>query len=331
MSDDLSAAAEAMGVPEAMVQRSAEARAKADGVSVEAVLAAWAGGDSAPTPAAVPEPAEVAPMPEETPAEPVQPEPQPSEPTPATLASPPTPEPPVVPERPVPATVRTDQAAEWESVTSVPTAGLKERTRTEIPTWLTSTFVVLPLIGLLYLLLFANGPDCGDSGLLAVDRATGEVVNCDGSPFEGRGAPGGSADFLARGQTLYSDSQVACSGCHGINGDGGVGPAFVGGAILATFPSCDDHVRWVQLGSAGWQAQVGPEYGAQSTLSEGGMPDFGDTLSDEDLRAVVLFERVRFGNIDLDEALVDCGLVIPEPEGEETPAGETEPAEEPAG
>jgi mono/diheme cytochrome c family protein len=187
---------------------------------------------------------------------------------------------------------------------------------------LTIAFVILPLAGLLYLVQFPAGPDCGDSGLLAVDRATGEVENCDGTPFEGRGAPGGGpADFLARGQVLYADAQVACSGCHGNNGQGGVGPAFAGGAVLATFPTCGEHVQWVRLGSGGWQSEVGAEYGAQGTLSKGGMPNFSDSLSDEDLRSVVLFERIRFGGADLDEALIDCGLVVPElaAEGEDAP------------
>lgn len=44
MSDSLSAAASALGAPEALVKRSAEARAKASGVSVDDILAAWAGG-----------------------------------------------------------------------------------------------------------------------------------------------------------------------------------------------------------------------------------------------------------------------------------------------
>ena len=41
---DLAAAAAAMGVPEALVKRSAEARARATGTSVDDILAAWAGG-----------------------------------------------------------------------------------------------------------------------------------------------------------------------------------------------------------------------------------------------------------------------------------------------
>lgn len=44
MSDYLTAAAQALSAPEALVKRSAEARAKAGGVTVDEVLAAWAGG-----------------------------------------------------------------------------------------------------------------------------------------------------------------------------------------------------------------------------------------------------------------------------------------------
>lgn len=52
---DLTAAAAAMGLPESLVQRSAEARAAETGGSVDEILAAWAGGapaPSAPQPAA---------------------------------------------------------------------------------------------------------------------------------------------------------------------------------------------------------------------------------------------------------------------------------------
>lgn len=328
MSDHLTAAAEAMGAPEALVQRSAEARAQATGVSADELLAAWAGAGAIP--AGKPPPAaEAAAAPAEEPAAvaevapAAEAEPVPETPAAAPAMEEPAPVPPAVPPRPVPETIELSDAADWKTVTSVPTAGLKERTGARMPSWLTSLFVVLPLAAVLYLLQFSSGSECGAAGQLAVDPRTGEVANCDGSPFEGRGTAGGTANFLAVGQTLYADTQVACSGCHGSNGEGGVGPAFTGGAVLATFPSCAEHVQWVQLGSSGWQAQVGPEYGAAGTLSRGGMPGFANDLSDEELRSVVVFERVRFGGADLDEALVDCGLAIPElEEGGEAPADE---------
>ncbi len=48
MSDQLSAAAEAMGIPEALVERSAGARAAEAGTSAEEIIAAWAGGGAVP-------------------------------------------------------------------------------------------------------------------------------------------------------------------------------------------------------------------------------------------------------------------------------------------
>lgn len=78
MSEQLSAAAAAMGIPEALVERSAEARAVEAGTSSEEILAAWAGGEAPPAPAA-PEAAEE-PVQEEAPDEPADVE----EPEPAT-------------------------------------------------------------------------------------------------------------------------------------------------------------------------------------------------------------------------------------------------------
>ncbi|MCY3653382.1 MAG: cbb3-type cytochrome c oxidase subunit II [bacterium] len=56
MSDLLAAAAAAMGSPEHLVERSAQARATAEGLAYEEVLAAWAGGTAAPVTAAPPAP-----------------------------------------------------------------------------------------------------------------------------------------------------------------------------------------------------------------------------------------------------------------------------------
>lgn len=68
MSELLSAAAAAMGMPEALVQRSAEARAAETGASTDDILAAWSGG--APAPAAAPAASAEAP-PGEAPPQPV--------------------------------------------------------------------------------------------------------------------------------------------------------------------------------------------------------------------------------------------------------------------
>jgi cytochrome c oxidase cbb3-type subunit II len=57
MSELSAAAADALGIPEAIVQRSAAARAEETGMTVDEVLTAWAGGGDIPPPAA-PAPAE---------------------------------------------------------------------------------------------------------------------------------------------------------------------------------------------------------------------------------------------------------------------------------
>jgi cytochrome c oxidase cbb3-type subunit II len=55
MSELSAAAAAALGLPEAIVQRSAAARAAETGMSVDDVLAAWAGGGDIPAPVSSPE------------------------------------------------------------------------------------------------------------------------------------------------------------------------------------------------------------------------------------------------------------------------------------
>ncbi len=84
MSEFLAAAAAALNAPEVVVQRSAEAKAKATGASVDSILQAWAGGEAVAAPAGeAPAPAETAPEPEA----PAQPEPTP-EPTPQAAPEP---------------------------------------------------------------------------------------------------------------------------------------------------------------------------------------------------------------------------------------------------
>lgn len=106
MSDQLSAAAAAMGLPEELVQRSAEARAAETGASVDDILAGWAGGEGTPAPAAETETPDAEPTPAEAPEEDGdedQAEPQAPEvviETPAEPAEAPAPAPAAAPSRP---------------------------------------------------------------------------------------------------------------------------------------------------------------------------------------------------------------------------------------
>lgn len=319
----LSAAAEAMGLPESLVQRSAEARAEETGQSVDDILAAWAGGETAAAPAPT-EPSE--PETTETP-EAAEPEEE-ATPQPVTPVID-SPEPAAAPSAtaaptraPVPAEVTAAEAVNLPEVITVPTAGIKERTNFVIPKWLTGLLLVVPLFALFALGGSATGA-CGEATELTTDVITGEIVNCDGSEFTGAGIGGGGTDFIALGGDLYAGnvtSAATCSGCHGANGQGsGAFPSLTG--VLTTFGACEDHIEWVRLGSPGFDAQG--TYGDTNKTVNGGMPAHG-ALSDEQIASVSAFERVRFGGADPTETLVDCGLA--EPEGdEEGEDGEGEP------
>ena len=325
---DLSAAAEALGVPESIVQRSAAARAAETGMTVDEILAAWAGGGSVagspPAPADEEAPAEEPTAEPEAAAEPEEeaaPEAVPTEPvTPAPVPVPSGP----VTRSPVPAEVTAAEAAGLPEVITVPTAGIRERTNLAIPRWLAAVMLIIPAFALFALGGSATG-ECGEATELSTNVITGQVVNCDGTEFTGSGAGGGGADFIAMGEDVYQNV-ANCDGCHGAQGQGGVGPGFSG--VVTTFGSCTDHIEWVTLGSDGFQGEGRSTYGDTDKPVAGGMPSFGSTLTEEQLASVVAFERARFGGADPTETLTDCGLAPAEGEEGEAP-GETTPGDEP--
>jgi hypothetical protein len=214
------------------------------------------------------------------------------------------------------------EAAALPEVITVPTAGIRERPNLAIPRWLAAVMLIIPAFALFALGGSATG-ECGEATELDTDVISGEVVNCDGTEFTGSGAGGGGADFIAMGDEIFANV-ANCDGCHGANGEGGVGPAFAG--VVTTFGSCADHIEWVNLGSSGFQAEGRSTYGDTDKPINGGMPSFGTSLTEEQLAAVVAFERVRFGGADSAETLTDCGLAPAE--GEEGETGETTPGEE---
>ena len=296
MSELVNKVAEILNAPVDLVQRSAEARAAASGISVDDVLSSWAGGESVASSA----PKEEAPLVEETAAEEVVEE---------------TPVEEVIEEAPVEEIkeVSVSSAVTRQVTKSLSfaneTMGIKINSENLLPKWLNFSFIIIPLFILVGLISSSNTQDCGERGMLNIDRKSQEAVNCDGSPYEGKGvAATNTINYIAIGQEVYAGA-AACAGCHGGGGGGGVGPAFIGGALYTTFPTCADHTKWIQLGSAGWQAEVGPTYGAEETVSIGGMPGFQGKLTEDELYAVVVFERVVFGGGNTEEVLRDCGLL----------------------
>jgi len=304
MSELVNKVAEILKAPIDLVQRSAEARAAASGKSVDEVLSSWAGGESveasAPKEEAPAEEASVAEAPaEEAPIEEAPVAEAPAEEAPIKEAS-------------VAAAV-TQKITKSYSVINE-TMGIKTNSDTLLPKWLNFSFIIIPLFILVGLISSSNTQECGERGMLNIDRKSQQAVNCDGSPYEGRGvASTNTINYIALGQEVYAGA-AACAGCHGGGGGGGVGPAFTGGALYTTFPTCADHAKWIQLGSAGWQAEVGPTYGAEDTVSIGGMPGFQGKLTEDELYAVVVFERVVFGGGNTEEVLIDCGLIETEEE-----------------
>ena len=302
MSELVNKVAEILKAPIDLVQRSAEARAAASGKTVDEVLNSWAGGESIVTSAPVEEekpaeeaPVEEAPVEEEKPAEEAHVEEAPKETISASV---------------------TQKITNSYSVVNE-TMGIKSNPEPFLPKWLNFSFIVIPLFILIGLVSSSNTQECGERGMLNIDRKSQQAVNCDGSPYEGRGvAATNTINYVALGQEVYAGA-AACAGCHGGGGGGGVGPAFTGGALYTTFPTCADHAKWIQLGSAGWQAEVGPTYGAEDTVSIGGMPGFQGKLTEDEIYAVVVFERVVFGGGNTEEVLIDCGLIETEEEEEE--------------
>ena len=294
MSELLSKVAEILKAPEELVQRSAEARAEASGKTVDEVLQSWAGGEAIESSAPADTPTEEAPVEEVTEEAPVE---EVTEEAPVEE---------VVEEAPVTVAVKT--VVKKVAVINK-TMGIKLNADTSLPSWLNFSFLIIPLFILIGMINTSAAQECGEKGILNVDRKSQQTVNCDGSPFEGTGvASSSTVNYVALGQQVYSGA-AACAGCHGANGGGGVGPAFIGGELYTTFPTCSDHAKWIQLGSAGWQSEVGPTYGAEDKVSIGGMPGFQGKLTEDELYAVVVFERVVFGGGQTEEVLADCGLL----------------------
>jgi mono/diheme cytochrome c family protein len=211
------------------------------------------------------------------------------------------------------------EALRFPVVVTVATSGLKERTAAGLPGWLAASFLLVAMFGVLQLAGATANP-CGEGAELAVDRLSGDLLNCDGSPFEGRGEPGGGVDYAALGEEIYTGQVVPaanCAGCHGPQGQGGAGPAFA--TVVATFSSCTDHMEWVSKGTMGFQAEGRTTYGDlnKPVGGVGNMPGFGTSLTAEQIAAAVSFERVRFGGADPDQTLIDCGLVETPDEGAE--------------
>lgn len=110
---------------------------------------------------------------------------------------------------------------------------------------------------------------------------------------------------LGVGRGIYGD---VCSTCHGNRGQGGTGPALT--EVDLDFPACSDHIEWVHLGSDKWRRANGDTYGARDKPIQGGMPSMEDRFDDDEIAAVVLFERVEYAGLPPEAAAADCAVSL---------------------
>ena len=154
--------------------------------------------------------------------------------------------------------------------------------RPKIPVWALPVLAMLPIWAIVY------------AGVLFV-------------PEEGITDP-----VLLEGQGIFDQS---CASCHGNDGGGGVGRPLNAGQVVLTFPDPADHLAFVAEGSPAEGTPYGSpdrpdgQHIARETPG-GAMPPFGDSLSEEELLAVVRYEREILGGET--ESVLASGEGVPE-------------------
>ena len=57
--------------------------------------------------------------------------------------------------------------------------------------------------------------------------------------------------------TVGAEVYSSCAGCHGGNGEGGVGAQLNEGEVLLTYPDPVAMMEWIYLGAEGWTGTTG--------------------------------------------------------------------------
>ena len=115
------------------------------------------------------------------------------------------------------------------------------------------------------------------------------------TPDEARERAGGETDgeelfnaYCARCHTLGWSYRESYQEPDALPGGGALGPNLRDGATVRQFPNIEDHLAFVTEGS-----EYGKNYGRRGIGGEesGGMPGFGRLLTEEQIRAIVEYER----------------------------------------
>ena len=124
--------------------------------------------------------------------------------------------------------------------------------------------------------------------------------------------PADPEGLLFEGGEVYAE---VCASCHGGTGSGGTGRQLNGGEVLLTFPSdaagydgLAGHIAWVANGSDQTEITEGPQYGDPARIGNdsprtvgsfgAAMGNFTESLTVEELAAVVYYERVAHGDLE---------------------------------
>ncbi len=266
-------------IPEHLLKRSQEARARAT-------------GSSGPAPAAASESESAAP--DESPPAQAPAAPPAAPPVAATpVAAPSTAPPPAVPI----AAMAVSGPERIYGPASTPSGMRRRGSGAKVPGWLIPVYFIVPILAL---------------ALIGAFISTGEVAS--------------TATKGPDGKAIYAQY---CAQCHGPTGGGGAGPAMK--PVNEVFPNFDEHVAWVNNVANKASGPFGINGNEGKGATPGLMPAFEGTLTPEEIRAVVIFERVTFGGASPDSIPAAAAAVgAPGPPGEGA-AGAPPAAEKPAG
>ena len=155
---------------------------------------------------------------------------------------------------------------------------VRAETPAPIPTWAWVLFLVVVAWGMWYV---ATELKAYQEQKVATTAAASRSSAAPGAP-----ASAGQPAWAALGEQVYGNK---CAACHQLTGQGlpGVFPPLKGSAVVNS-PDPTEHIRTVLRGLSG-KPIGGVTYPSP-------MPAFADQLSDEELAAVLSYERTSWGN-----------------------------------
>jgi mono/diheme cytochrome c family protein len=154
----------------------------------------------------------------------------------------------------------------------------RAETPAPIPTWAWVLFLVVVAWGMWYV---ATELRAYQASKLVAATASSQASIAPGAP-----ASSSPPSWATLGEQVYGNK---CSACHQLTGQGlpGVFPPLKGSAVV-TAPDPTEHIRTVLRGLSG-KSIGGVTYATA-------MPAFADQLTDEEVAAVLSYERSSWGN-----------------------------------